>query len=48
MQIDLTKVETSGKVDYEIELEIIDVNYFLQKLDDIMGLRKLVRKFLLN
>lgn len=47
-RIDLTRVEADGLFDFEVELEIIDVNHFLNNRGDIIILRKLVRKFLLN
>ena len=34
--------------DFEIELEIADVNHLLNFKDDVINLRKIVRKFLIN
>ena len=44
----MTRVEQGNNIEYECELEIADVNYFMSKVGDIIALRKLVRKFLLN
>lgn len=53
MRIDLTAVLPLGfksidELVYECELEINDIKHILQFKDDIMNMRKLVRKFLLN
>ena len=39
---------TGDKVEYECELEISDVNYLLNRVNDINLVRRSVRRFLLN
>lgn len=48
MRIDLTMVQSGTQVEYECELEIEDVNFVSRFKDDVMAMRKLARKFMLN
>ena len=47
-RIDLTLVDTNGRLEYEVELEIADTKHIMSFVNDPLNMKKKIRKFLLN